>query len=61
MSFRIIGIGEVLWDLLPDGPQMGGAPAKRLSKNNFGVLWCGRPGCTEQAGRLHHKLFLDNH
>jgi fructokinase len=27
MSFRLIGIGEVLWDLLPAGPQLGGAPA----------------------------------
>jgi len=26
MNFRIIGIGEVLWDLLPSGPQLGGAP-----------------------------------
>src|SRR5580692_9856133 len=27
MSFKIIGIGEVLWDLFPAGPQLGGAPA----------------------------------
>jgi fructokinase len=27
VSFNIIGIGEVLWDLLPAGPQLGGAPA----------------------------------
>ena len=27
MSFKVIGIGEVLWDMLPDGPQLGGAPA----------------------------------
>ena len=27
MSFRLIGIGEWLWDLLPGRPQMGGAPA----------------------------------
>lgn len=27
MSFKIVGIGEVLWDLLPDGRQLGGAPA----------------------------------
>jgi fructokinase len=27
MSFRVVGIGEVLWDLLPGGPQLGGAPA----------------------------------
>lgn len=26
-SFRIAAIGELLWDLLPDGPQLGGAPA----------------------------------
>jgi fructokinase len=28
----ILGIGEVLWDLLPDGPRLGGAPA------NFAVM-----------------------
>jgi fructokinase len=27
MSFRLVGIGEALWDLLPAGPQLGGAPA----------------------------------
>ena len=27
MPFTIVGLGEVLWDLLPDGPQFGGAPA----------------------------------
>ncbi len=27
MSFGLLGIGEVLWDLLPSGPQLGGAPA----------------------------------
>jgi fructokinase len=27
LHFRIMGIGEVLWDLLPSGAQMGGAPA----------------------------------
>ncbi len=27
MSFKILGIGEVLWDLLPSGSQLGGAPA----------------------------------
>lgn len=26
MSFSVVGIGEVLWDLLPSGPQLGGAP-----------------------------------
>src|SRR5262245_10932798 len=27
MRYKIFGIGEVLWDLLPSGRQMGGAPA----------------------------------
>jgi fructokinase len=27
MSFRLAGIGELLWDLLLDGPKLGGAPA----------------------------------
>lgn len=27
MAFKLVGIGEVLWDLLPAGPQLGGAPA----------------------------------
>lgn len=26
-GFTIVGLGEVLWDLLPDGRQLGGAPA----------------------------------
>ena len=27
MSFGVVGLGEVLWDFLPTGPQLGGAPA----------------------------------
>jgi fructokinase len=27
VRFRLVGIGEVLWDLLPSGRQLGGAPA----------------------------------
>ena len=27
MSLKIVAVGEVLWDLLPAGPQLGGAPA----------------------------------
>lgn len=27
MTYRIVGIGEILWDLLPSGAQLGGAPA----------------------------------
>jgi len=39
----ILGIGELLWDMLPDGPRLGGAPA------NFAVM----------AGRLgNHAAIL---
>ena len=31
-KFRILGVGELLWDMLPAGPQLGGAPA------NFSVM-----------------------
>jgi fructokinase len=27
MAYRVLGIGELLWDMLPEGPQLGGAPA----------------------------------
>jgi fructokinase len=27
MTVKVVGLGEVLWDLLPAGPQLGGAPA----------------------------------
>jgi len=27
MSYTIVGLGEILWDILPSGKQMGGAPA----------------------------------
>jgi fructokinase len=37
MSFTIIGIGELLWDMLPDGKMLGGAPA------NF-AYWATRLG-----------------
>ena len=36
----VLGIGELLWDLLPEGPRLGGAPA------NFSVM----------AGRLGNRV-----
>jgi len=35
--YTILGIGELLWDMLPEGPQLGGAPA------NYSVM-AGRLG-----------------
>src|SRR5580693_3749623 len=38
----ILGIGELLWDMLPQGPRLGGAPA------NFAVM----------AGRLGNRAAI---
>ena len=40
--YTILGIGELLWDILPAGPQLGGAPA------NYGVM----------AGRLGNNAYV---
>jgi len=37
--FRVVGIGELLWDLLPSGRQIGGAPAN--FSYHAGALGCG--------------------
>lgn len=41
----VIGIGEVLWDLLPDGKKIGGAPANFA----YHVSQFGLPGCVVSA------------
>jgi fructokinase len=37
MNYKIIGIGELLWDMLPSGKQLGGAPANFAYHTN-GIL-----------------------
>ena len=34
-KFNIIGIGELLWDMLPDGKELGGAPANFTYHTNL--------------------------
>ena len=46
MSPRILSIGEVLWDMLPTGPVLGGAPA------NFGVHAQGLGGEARLVSRV---------
>ena len=41
MSALIIGIGEALWDVLPDGKKIGGAPANfAYHVSQFGLDGC---------------------
>ncbi|MDE5801118.1 MAG: carbohydrate kinase, partial [Paramuribaculum sp.] len=40
-----VGIGEVLWDMLPEGKKLGGAPANF----SYHVSQFGLPGCVVSA------------
>ena len=57
----VLAIGELLWDLLPGGPVLGGAPAifaMRLAALDVPVTFAGRVG-DDDAGRNAVKQ-LDN-
>lgn len=45
MKNRVVGIGEVLWDVLPEGKKIGGAPANFA----YHVSQFGLPGCVVSA------------
>jgi fructokinase len=45
-SFKVVGIGELLWDVLPEGQKLGGAPA------NFAYITQMLGGHGEVASRL---------
>lgn len=55
----IIGIGEILWDLLPSGPSMGGAPANfscHAAALGAEAMLISRVGRDEAGERLLHRL-----
>ncbi|MDE6048368.1 MAG: carbohydrate kinase [Paramuribaculum sp.] len=45
MAEFVVGMGEVLWDMLPDGKKIGGAPANFA----YHVSQFGLPGCAVSA------------
>lgn len=47
---RVAAIGELLWDLLPDGPQLGGAPANFAAMLGQMFAW--------DTGTLASEVFL---
>jgi fructokinase len=61
----ILGIGELLWDLLPEGPRLGGAPANftvmsgRLGNHAVILSRIGRDDLGRQAIRLLDPLPVD--
>src|SRR5450759_438357 len=58
---KILCVGEILWDMLPDGAKAGGAPmnvALHLKKFGFDVKFAGRIGFDQLGHDL--KDFLNN-
>lgn len=55
----IVGLGELLWDLLPTGKQLGGAPANfavmSARLGNHGVI-ASRVGCDAMGAAAHDYL-----
>lgn len=45
MKHYVVGIGEALWDILPDGKKLGGAPANFA----YHISQFGLPGCVISA------------
>lgn len=60
MSKKIVlSVGEVLWDLLPDGPQLGGAPfnfAYRVNSLDNVAMMVSRLGRDELGEKAHQKI-----
>lgn len=54
----IVGLGEVLWDVLPEGPKLGGAPANfafnagQLGYDALAVSAVGRDSLGDEAERI---------
>ena len=58
----IVGLGEVLWDVFPDGPRFGGAPANfacmaaELGNRQFEIAMVSAVGNDELGQRAHAEL-----
>ncbi len=65
MTKTVVSIGEILWDLLPDGPQLGGAPfnfayrVKTLGDRGFIVSRLGRDELGHKAWDRAVSLGMD--
>ncbi len=62
----IVGLGEVLWDVFPDGPRLGGAPvnfvccAAGLGRNKFDVVMASAVG-NDELGQRALGALSDHH
>lgn len=59
MTFKLVGIGEILWDLFPGGQKLGGAPANfayHASALGAEAWVVSRVGCDEPGRELLRRL-----
>jgi fructokinase len=60
----VIGLGEILWDIFPDGPHLGGAPANfacsvaELARDRIDVYTAGGVGADDLGRRAIEALHL---
>ena len=60
----VIGIGEILWDVFPDGPRFGGAPANfacsvaELARDRIDVYMAGGVGADDLGRRAIEALHV---
>lgn len=63
----VVGIGEVLWDVLPDGKKIGGAPANfayhvsQFGLNGLAVSAVGNDGLGEEIEDVLNRQGLEHH
>ena len=51
----VVGLGEALWDVLPEGKKLGGAPANfAYHAGQFGLQTLAISALGEDAHLLHH-------
>lgn len=66
-AYTFVGLGEILWDMLPAGKQLGGAPAnfayhaQALGTQGFVASVVGEDELGNQIINCLHKLNLDQH
>ncbi len=60
--FVVVGLGEVLWDMLPEGKQLGGAPANVVFHANALGAQCAMVSCVgkDPLGRELRELLQVN-
>jgi len=65
-TFNVVGIGELLWDMLPNGKELGGAPAnfayhtKYLGANSLVISAVGDDEFGKEILSVLNKMTLDN-